>query len=75
METEARRRIEVEVSNFGPIARANVDLRPLTVLVGPSNTGKSYFAILIYALHLAFNSGHRAFTQRAVNSEEDSSDA
>ena len=43
--------LELEVSNFGPIAEAKIDLRPLTVFVGPSNTGKSYLAILIYALH------------------------
>ena len=43
--------LELEVSNFGPIVKANVDLRPLTVFVGPSNTGKSYLAMLIYALH------------------------
>ena len=43
--------LELSVSNFGPIARADIDLRPMTVFVGPSNTGKSYLAILIYALH------------------------
>lgn len=41
----------VEVSDFGPIVEARVELRPLTVFVGPSNTGKSYLAMLIYALH------------------------
>ena len=41
----------VEVSDFGPIVRAAVELRPLTVFVGPSNTGKSYLAMLAYALH------------------------
>ena len=41
----------IEVANFGPIVAADVDLRPLTVFVGPSNTGKSYLATLIYALH------------------------
>lgn len=43
--------LEIEVSNFGPIADAKIDLRPLTVFVGASNTGKSYLATLIYALH------------------------
>lgn len=43
--------LQLTVSNFGPIAKAEIDLRPLTVFVGPSNTGKSYLAILIYALH------------------------
>ena len=43
--------VEISVTDFGPIARGTVDLRPLTVFVGPSNTGKTYFAVLIYALH------------------------
>ena len=47
--------LQLSVSNFGPIAKADIDLRPLTVFVGPSNTGKSYLAILIYALHKFFS--------------------
>ena len=47
--------LQLSVSNFGPIAKAEIDLRPLTVFVGPSNTGKSYLAILIYALHNFFS--------------------
>ena len=43
--------LELDVANFGPIVEAKIELRPLTVFVGPSNTGKSYLAILIYALH------------------------
>lgn len=46
--------LEIEVADFGPIAKAKIDLRPLTVFVGPSNTGKSYLATLIYALHRFF---------------------
>ena len=52
--TKKRKPLELEVSDFGPIARAKIELRPLTVFVGPSNTGKSYLAILIYALHRFF---------------------
>ena len=44
-------KVEIAVKNFGPIAEASIDLRPLTVFVGPSNTGKTYFATLVYALH------------------------
>ncbi len=47
--------LELEVENFGPIVQAKIDLRPLTVFVGPSNTGKSYLAILVYALHRFFS--------------------
>ena len=39
------------VKDFGPIADATLEIRPLTVFVGPSNTGKSYLATLLYALH------------------------
>lgn len=49
--------LALEVANFGPIVEGKIDLRPLTVFVGPSNTGKSYLAILIYALHRAFGGG------------------
>ena len=48
--------LELEVNDFGPIVHGRIDLRPLTVFVGPSNTGKSYLAILIYALHRFFSS-------------------
>ena len=43
--------VRVRVQDFGPIAEAAIDLRPLTVFVGPSNTGKTYLATLVYALH------------------------
>ena len=40
-----------KVSKFGPIAKAlNVELRPLSIFIGPTNTGKSYFASIIYDL-------------------------
>ena len=46
----------IDVKDFGPIAKASVDFRPLTVFIGQSNTGKSYLAILIYALHKCLSS-------------------
>ena len=51
---DTQENLQLSVANFGPIAKADIDLRPLTVFVGPSNTGKSYLAILIYALHKFF---------------------
>ena len=59
--------LELDVKDFGPIARAQVNLRPLTVFVGPSNTGKSYLAILIYALHRFF-AGETGFGFRRMRS-------
>ena len=78
--TEGRNRANVEqpdfrvsVTDFGPIKSGYVDLRPLTIFVGPSNTGKTYFAILIYAfrrilggfprLPVMFSHQHRFFGQ------------
>ena len=46
--------IYINVKNFGPIEKAEIDLRPLTVFVGESNTGKTYLAALIYALYQNF---------------------
>ena len=42
--------LTVSVENFGPIREGTVELRPLTVFVGPNNSGKSYMATLIYAI-------------------------
>ncbi|MDE0043558.1 MAG: AAA family ATPase [Candidatus Poribacteria bacterium] len=42
--------VRISVQDFGPIANGTINLRPMTVFVGPSNTGKTYFATLIYAL-------------------------
>ena len=46
--------VHINVQNFGPIEKAKIDLRPLTVFVGESNTGKTYLAALIYALYQNF---------------------
>ena len=50
-DTQQHPKVEIAVENFGPIAETNIDLRPLTVFVGPSNTGKTYFSTLVYVLH------------------------
>ena len=64
--------LKLSVTNFGPITKADIDLRPMTVFVGPSNTGKSYMAMLVYALH-GFFSGkvirpafHLAYGSRTI---------
>jgi len=46
--------MSIEVKDFGPIAGGSVTLRPLTVFVGPNNSGKSYAAMLIYTLRSSF---------------------
>lgn len=46
--------LHIEVSNVGPIIEGQIDLKQFNVFVGPSNTGKSMLAILIYAIHRVF---------------------
>lgn len=41
----------LKVEDFGRIAAAEVTVKPLTVLVGRNNSGKSYLATLIWGLH------------------------
>ncbi len=62
---------EFEVTDFGPIIEAKMDLRPLTVFIGPSGSGKSYLAILIYAFHRSLNkiSARTSYRPRYFNEE------
>ncbi len=45
--------VTVSAKDFGPIIRGTVDLKPLTIFMGRSNTGKSFMATAIYALMTA----------------------
>lgn len=61
----------ISVRDFGPISSAALDLRPLTVLVGPSNTGKSYLATLVYAFLQCFGPAGRNRSAVAVDLTDD----
>ncbi len=57
----------LNVENFGPIASAkDIEIRPMTVFVGPSNTGKSYLAILLHSVLQALDALTILPRQRAV---------
>lgn len=60
-------KIDIAVENFGPIEKAEIDLRPLTVFVGESNTGKTYLAALIYALHPSFEGSDKRLQLQDVS--------
>ena len=45
--------LKLAVKNFGPIREGEVEFKPLTVFIGPNNSGKSYMATLLYALSRA----------------------
>ncbi len=42
--------IKFHIKDFGPISKADIDIKPLTVFIGRNNTGKSYAALLLYSL-------------------------
>lgn len=51
--------VSLRLTNFGPVSDGEIELRPMTVFVGPSNSGKSFAAALVYALHNFFNDDSR----------------
>lgn len=54
----------IAVRDFGPISQAEVELKPLTVLIGPNGTGKSYLALAIYALSRAIGVSYPQYNLR-----------
>lgn len=43
--------LRFRVENLGPIRRGEVEFRPLTLLIGKNNTGKTYMAQVVHAAH------------------------
>ena len=46
---ESKASLRVDISDFGPISKGKIRMKPLTILMGPHNSGKSYIATLIYS--------------------------
>ncbi|MGD0854657.1 MAG: AAA family ATPase [Dehalococcoidia bacterium] len=42
--------MKIEINNFGPINKANMQISPLTIIIGRNNLGKSFIAQLIYSI-------------------------
>lgn len=49
----------IRINNFGPVKSGRVELKPLTILIGGNNTGKSYVAMLVHSL-LSYRIWHGA---------------
>jgi len=49
---KAKRKInlKIEAEDFGPITDGKITLKPLTLFIGPNNSGKSYAAMLIHSI-------------------------
>ncbi|TMC17670.1 MAG: hypothetical protein E6J34_18270 [Chloroflexi bacterium] len=42
--------MKVTISHLGAISEANIDLKPLTIFVGPNNAGKTWLAYTLASL-------------------------
>jgi predicted ATPase len=42
--------LKIGIKDFGPIAEGEIELKPLTVFIGPNNSGKSYAAMLVRSI-------------------------
>jgi predicted ATPase len=42
--------MNLKIGNFGPISSGEIDLKPLTILIGPNHSGKSYLAMLVNSI-------------------------
>ena len=49
-DTQHKRTMSIEIEYFGPILRGKIDLKPLTLFVGPNGCGKSHAATLLYTM-------------------------
>jgi hypothetical protein len=47
----------LDIHNFGPIEIGKISLNPLTILIGPNNSGKSYAAMLLFSFFESYLSG------------------
>ena len=42
--------LKIRIRNFGPISKGTLNLKPLTIFIGPNNSGKSYAAMLTHSI-------------------------
>jgi len=47
--------MRILVSNFGPIAKATFDIKPITIIIGRNNMGKSFLSQLAYSIICSVN--------------------
>ena len=47
--------MKISMKNFGPIYKASINLKPLTIVIGRNNLGKSFIGQLIYSIVCSLN--------------------
>lgn len=50
---------KINIQRFGPINKGEIDISPLTVLIGPNSSGKSYAAMALHSLYRTTDSDMR----------------
>ena len=45
----------INIKNFGVIKKANINIKPLNILIGANSSGKSYVAKLIHCFNIKDN--------------------
>lgn len=63
----------LEISSLGPINKGEVDISPLTVLIGPNSCGKSYTARTLYSLFDCASVRHPIETFLSIEADDSSS--
>lgn len=56
--------LQLKIDKFGPITAADIKLKPLTIFVGPNNSGKSYAAMLTHSILTSKNQVESSFSTR-----------
>lgn len=59
-ETDKKRKTNIDlrlkIKDFGPISFGEIEIKPLTIFIGPNNSGKSYASMLIHSIFESFTS-------------------
>lgn len=63
--------MRVTISNLGIIEQAEVDLKPLTIFIGPNNTGKTWVAYTLLAILGTYGLGEYKDFYVTGNTDED----
>jgi len=53
IEKDVTKDFDLEIKNFGPIKSGKISIKPLTILIGANQSGKSYASMLIYSIYKA----------------------
>jgi predicted ATPase len=65
--------MKIKFYNLGGIKETELELRPLTVIIGPNNSSKTYLAYSIYGLWQRARSLSKTFDSSEIQEEDDGS--